>query len=228
MGPARLIGTPDQPFAPGTTEADTSRDAAVIRPARPGDLEALVALTRATYREHALRQPDWFPEDAAVPTELALRQILGPKPTLAKGWETLVLVAERQGRIVGYVSSVLPPAIAHSPGRLDRVATIWDISVASGERGRGVGRQLLQATQEAMHDLGCTVLQADVWSGNDASQAMFRAAGHQPVNETFRLRLAQPVRGEPPSPGTTGRWLRILERTFMAAVVLWVLIRLLL
>jgi RimJ/RimL family protein N-acetyltransferase len=85
-----------------------------------------------------------------------------------------ILLAEEDGRAVGQV-------------RLDRIdvnIAEVDIAVASEDRGRGIGRQILiLAVQEAPALLGVRWLRAFVKEANAASLATFRAAGFTPVSD---------------------------------------------
>jgi len=72
------------------------------------------------------------------------------RPALAenikRGW---VLVAERAGVVVGFAS------YRH---RRDEQTTLYEICVAEGQRGNGVGRALLEALTEEGHRLGKSYL----------------------------------------------------------------------
>jgi ribosomal protein S18 acetylase RimI-like enzyme len=167
----------------------SASDQPLIRPARITDLEALIALTRNTYAEHALRQPDWFPPDALAPTEALLRQWLVPPAEQPPGWSSVHLVCEEDGGIVGYVQAIFADPGEYAPGRVERFGQISDISLAPEARGRGIGKRLLAGALASLRDAGCTIVSAQVWAGNDASDALFRGTGFNVAHTELRLRL---------------------------------------
>jgi phosphinothricin acetyltransferase len=87
-----------------------------------------------------------------------------------------ILVAEEEGRVIGWAGTSLyrPRAcyagIAEVSGYLDRAA-----------RGRGVGRQLLDALIAAARERGYWKLVSRVFPFNTASRALCRACGFREV-----------------------------------------------
>jgi GNAT superfamily N-acetyltransferase len=60
-----------------------------------------------------------------------------------------VLVAERNGEIVGWTHGAEQEML-----ELDRRCEIWGLVVAENERGRGVGRRLIEAIEDWARDRG--------------------------------------------------------------------------
>ena len=87
----------------------------------------------------------------------------------------VVLVAEREGRIVGYSYGTVE-------GRdwnllLDSHGAIHDIFVADDARRGGVGGRLLQAMTRALEGAGAPRIVLSTMVANEAAQRLFRAAG---------------------------------------------------
>jgi ribosomal protein S18 acetylase RimI-like enzyme len=57
---------------------------------------------------------------------------------------------------------------------------IHDIAVAPQARGRGIGRQLLEAIERDARQLGCGKVTLEVRSDNVRAQDVYRRAGFQP------------------------------------------------
>jgi len=121
-----------------------------IRPAAPGDLEAMGRLGALLVRVHHELDPDRF--IAATPqTAHGYGSFLG---TQLKETNIVLLVAERDGQVVGYTyagvegydyMSLRGPA-----------GVLYDIVVDPAHRGQGVGRMLLDATLARIsHRAGC-------------------------------------------------------------------------
>lgn len=93
--------------------------------------------------------------------------------------ETLVLVAERSGEIVGYLfSSIEPVSWRDLRGPC---GFVHDVYVDEGARREGVGRELVRAAVEWIHAKGMS--QVVLWSKsrNDVAQRLFASLGFRPT-----------------------------------------------
>ena len=55
---------------------------------------------------------------------------------------------------------------------------IHDIIVTESERGRGIGKQLMQAAEALARELGCCKLTLEVLEGNTKAQAAYKSLGY--------------------------------------------------
>lgn len=114
-----------------------------IRRAGTGDLDALVRLLATLFAIEAD-----FRADAA-------RQRRGLSLLLAAPDRSAILVAEREGAVVGMVTAQLVVSTAAGgPSVL-----VEDMVVEEAERGKGVGRALLEAIEGWARSMGATRLQ---------------------------------------------------------------------
>src|SRR2546430_6497002 len=93
--------------------------------------------------------------------------------------EGVALLAEEDGRVVGYaLASVVPetPVRAH----------LYDLFVAEGARNRGVGRALVAEVAAQMLHRGVSHLSLDVDVGNDGARRLYDQMGFMPY-ETFMV-----------------------------------------
>ena len=135
---------------------------AVIRPARPADLDALVDLLRMLFSIEAD-----FDFDAA-------RQRQGLAMLLAH--ETaVILVAEAAGQVIGMCSGQLTISTAEGGFSL----LVEDVVVAGPWQGKGVGRQLLAALEQWAADRKIARLQLLADRNNAVALGFYRKLGWQ-------------------------------------------------
>jgi GNAT superfamily N-acetyltransferase len=147
-----------------------------LRPYRPADLDAVVALSLrawegafASWREilgerlYDLAYPDWRRSQAAE-----VRGACEKHPATT-------VVAERDGRVVGFATTVLGEPVPEGA----RTADLEIIAVDPDVQGDGIGRRLVEAALGLMRDAGCAY--ANVWTGGDpghgAARALYESSG---------------------------------------------------
>src|SRR5919107_1152414 len=144
--------------APSLRHADPDRDAAACA---------------AIYAPFVSASAASFEERAPSAEELAARM---QRTTRTYPW----LVLEDAGRVVGY---------AYATQHRTRAAYRWAADVAvyvdPGHHRRGAGRRLYTALLELMRAQGLQIACAGITLPNDASVALHRAVGFEPVG-TFR------------------------------------------
>jgi len=122
-----------------------------IRPARPSDLAALIAIENESFMDDRL-------------SRRSLRYFL-----LAKN--AAFLVFESRGSIRGY------SLIALRKG--SHVAKLYSIAVARPGRGRALGRTLLRAAEAAARQRGAAVIRLEVRSRNRHAIALYEGLGYR-------------------------------------------------
>jgi ribosomal protein S18 acetylase RimI-like enzyme len=144
---------------------------ATIRPATSADLPALgrlgAALVRTHYEFDTLRFIAPTPE-----TEHGYAWFLG---TQLEKPNVVILVAERGGEVLGYTFAGIE---GHDYMALRGPAgVLYDIVVDPAERGRGVGRMLLDATLAALRARGAPRVVLSTAEKNEPAQRLFARAG---------------------------------------------------
>jgi len=132
------------------------------RPATIGDLDAIMALERASFPTDA-----W--SDAMMREELTSRH----------SW---YVVVEEAGRLVGYAG------LRAATGATD--ADIQTITIADGARGRGRGRALLTTLLDEASRRGVREVFLEVRADNPIAQALYASEGFAEVGR--RPRYYQP------------------------------------
>ncbi|HTQ81211.1 MAG TPA: GNAT family N-acetyltransferase [Thermoanaerobaculia bacterium] len=148
-----------------------SSPAVSIRPAAPADLKAIGRLGALLVRLHHDFDPDRF--IAATPqTEHGYGSFLGAQ--LAEP-NIVILVAERDGEVVGYTYAGVEGKDYMS--LRGPAGVLYDIVVDPAHRSRGVGRGLLDATLEALQAKGAPQVVLSTAERNETAQRLFARAG---------------------------------------------------
>ncbi|MEU5895703.1 MULTISPECIES: GNAT family N-acetyltransferase [Streptomyces] len=130
-----------------------------IRTARPEDDDALARLDRATWSTVHAVQPRPQP-----PYDPFFNDRFGPRDHL---------VAEAEGRIVGYVKLGYPtPLLANA-----HVRQIQGFAVAEEARGHGVGRRLIRAAMDEARRQGAVRITLRVLGHNTPARKLYEAEG---------------------------------------------------
>lgn len=143
----------------------------VIRPATRADLPAIGRLGALLVRLHHDFDPQRF-IPATPRTEQGYGSFLGTQLEVP---DVIVLVAERDGEVLGYSYAGLEGfdymALRAPAGAL------YDIVVDPAYRGHGVGRTLLDATLAALADSGAPRVVLSTAERNEPAQRLFARAG---------------------------------------------------
>lgn len=122
-----------------------------IRPATTADASALHQLEQACFSSDRL-------------SRRRLRHWVGAH-------NRVFLVAEENGALLGYVLVLLR--------RGTRLARLYSLAVGPGGRGRGIGRALLQAAEEAAGRSGRLFMRLEVAEDNQTAIALYQSLGYR-------------------------------------------------
>jgi N-acetylglutamate synthase-like GNAT family acetyltransferase len=141
--------------------------AVAVRPARLDDAPALVSLLAEL----------GYPTDAGTLERRLAALVADPAVT--------VLVAERDGRVVGLASMHVMPLIERAPlGRLSAIV------VAADERRAGIGRALVERVESEARARGCERLELTSAERRADAHAFYRDLGFEPASQRFIKSLA--------------------------------------
>jgi len=150
----------------------------LIRPARPADLPAIVALWRELQDINASFDPRLTLNEGAADWFIGYLGDQLDNPHMA------VLVAEHEKTVVGYTFGQIMQRPTLASGDCGYVA---DVCVRDGWRGRGVGRQLYERLRSWFLAHGVTAIEVQVVRANPASQAFWRKMGYTEFLRTLRV-----------------------------------------
>jgi len=144
-----------------------------LRPATPADLDALVRLLEVLFTLEADFRPD--PE----------KQRRGLSLLLADPARAAVVVAEREGRVVGMVTAQLVVSTAEGAPS----ALVEDLVVEAAARGAGAGRRLLGAIEAWARARGATRLQLLADRDNTPALRFYARCGWSDTQLVARRKL---------------------------------------
>ena len=146
-------------------------DVVAVRRAAPADVTTIGRLGALLVRTHHDFDPQRFM--AATPrTEQAYGSFLG---TQLEEPNIVVLVAERDGAVIGYTYAGVEGSDYMS--LRGPAGVLYDIVVDPAHRRHGVGRMLLDATLEALKSHGAPRVVLSTAERNTAAQRLFDRAG---------------------------------------------------
>lgn len=145
-----------------------------LRPATPEDRVALGAMAGKLVRLHHAFDPLRF--FVVEPIEEGYGKWLARQ---SQSQEAVVLVAEREGRIVGYTYATLEERNWND--LRDACGKLHDIWVEDDARRGGVARALLAATCTELKKLGAPRVVLMTAAKNEAAQALFGREGFRPT-----------------------------------------------
>ena len=149
----------------------------VVRRADAGDIEALARLLTDLFSIEA----DFRPEPE--------RQRRGLRAMLDAPDQRCVLVAERDGAVIGMVTGQLVISTAEGAPS----ALVEDMVVDPARRGQGVGRALLNAIEAWAGDRGATRMQLLADRENAPALAFYQRMGWRPTQLVCWRRGGAPV-----------------------------------
>lgn len=159
--------------------------AVVIRSATRADHAVVLRFHRELYIRHRdeLARPDVVPLLAYRDLEGTLRDDV---EGLLSGRDTRVLLAEREGEALGYITG----HVESDPRRvLVRKGVVEDWFVAKSERAQGTGKLLLDTLLEGFRRDGCTVAESGTWAFNEGARRAHAQAGFLEIEVKYRKRL---------------------------------------
>jgi len=157
----------------------------LIRVATRADYATILHFHRELYIRHRdeLARPDVVPLLAYRDLERTLRDDVSG---LLSSRDARVLLAERDEQAVGYVTGHVE---TDDRRVLPRKGVVEDWYVPHEERGRGVGRMLLDRLIEGFRSDGCQVVESGTWAFNEGARRAHLKAGFTEIEVKFRMRL---------------------------------------
>ncbi|MEA3191092.1 MAG: hypothetical protein QOD77_1674 [Thermoplasmata archaeon] len=108
--------------------------------------------------------------------------------------DTLTIVAEDEGKLVGYLIATKqrrPPIYHHT-----KVGYLSDAFVTDSHRGKGILRQFMDELQKWCKAEGITAIDVQLFENNKEAQAIYRKLGFK----DYRILLRQEVAAMAPPP----------------------------
>lgn len=156
-----------------------------VRDATEGDRDVLFRFHQSLYEAH--RDRVVAPEDLPLITYRHYDRILKDDlRTLLSDRNALVLIAESEGRPVGYITG---RTTVEARRTLPKRGIVEDWYVDEDARGNGVGKQLLAEIESRFVDAGCQVIESATWTGNTGARRAHDALGFREIRVIYRKRV---------------------------------------
>ncbi|MCA5894277.1 GNAT family N-acetyltransferase [Isoptericola sp. NEAU-Y5] len=153
-----------------------------LRPMTPAEFERWQVVLTEDYAREQVASGRW-PREGAV--QRAREENAGMLPQGIDTPRMLVLRGEdADGEDVGRAWVALD-----GPRGMTGSAFLYDIEVVEGRRGRGYGRALLAAVEDAARQAGATTLELNVFGQNRTAVALYDSAGYAVVTQQMRKQL---------------------------------------
>jgi ribosomal protein S18 acetylase RimI-like enzyme len=165
-----------------------SDSAVSIRPAAPTDAQALGRLGALLVRTHY----DFDPKRFIAPTPRTEQAYGGFLGSQLDDPDIVILVAERDGEVVGYTYAAVEGNDYMS--LRGPAGVLHDILVDPTHRGQGIGEALLTATLEALDAKGAPRVVLQTAERNETAQRLFTRAGFRPT----MIEMTRERKGESP------------------------------
>ena len=163
-----------------------------VRRATPEDAADIARLNADVQRIHAAAHPDFFKPPSATTFPPAHFVELMERP------DTVMFVAESEGRIVGYLYGDVTPAMETSSTYAFPRFYIHHISVEPAHQGQGCGTALIEAAKAVARERGIPTLALSVWDFNHKAHAFFARQGSSITTSACGLKVTwgRGARGE--------------------------------
>jgi ribosomal protein S18 acetylase RimI-like enzyme len=162
---------------------DSIADGVAIRRATPADMTNVGKLGALLVRTHHEFDPKRFIADTPQ-TARGYGSYLGSQ---LDNPDVIVLVAERDGVVIGYTYAGVEGTDYMS--LRGPAGVVYDIVVDPPHRGKGVGRMLLRATLRALKSAGSPRAVLSTAERNEAAQRLFEGAGFRRTMIEMTLEL---------------------------------------
>lgn len=139
-----------------------------IRKATPNDLPAVVALARQMADYHHQLDPYYK-------TSAAYKNLEGDFAEELEDKDSLILVAEIDGRVTGYFRGMIEPAPLYVAAK--KVGVVNDLFVEPAGRKKGAGGKLFQAALDWFGDRGVKNIELNVDARNTLGIAFWKKHG---------------------------------------------------
>jgi ribosomal protein S18 acetylase RimI-like enzyme len=148
----------------------------MIRAATVEDLDALMRLNAVVQVWHAQHYPKVFrPDPDPVLMRAFFEEMLGAD-------DCHILISEDQS---GYMFARLHLGKDTPYGRKLTELHVEHIAVQTDRQREGIGRKLMEATEDLARSLGCRALRLDTWAANTQAHSMFEAFGMAPLRHHY-------------------------------------------
>ena len=156
-----------------------------VRQAMPADYPALYPVFAEMDEIHARALPRIFKKTDP-------RKMAEHLSSEQAGGTSVLLVAEDQGKIVGFIRLKIERSPDNPLLQPRRYVKIKDLGVTGEYRRRGVGRILMKAAERWAGEQGIEDMELNVWEFNRAALAFYQKLGFDTARRTMSKKISLP------------------------------------
>lgn len=130
-----------------------------IRKIQKGDMKKIIPLLEQVSTLHINMRPDIFKEKTEANMEKEILDIINNE-------EKISFVAEENEKILGIIVLKIKEVINHINLKNSKVLWIEELCVDENNRGKGIGKILINNAKEIAKDLKCERLELNCWEAN--------------------------------------------------------------
>jgi ribosomal protein S18 acetylase RimI-like enzyme len=157
-----------------------------IRKARVTDIEAIHSLDRESIKYH-----EQFDKDFYTVSESCFKLKKESQVKAMKSQSDLILVAEMNGKVVGYIWGRVEKVMKEKSGK------VQEIIVTSQQRGKGIGKALMKQMLNFFKEKGCIISETEVFVENVAAIKAYESAGFKKREYKMQLHIDKTRRFKP-------------------------------
>ncbi|MGO1244585.1 MAG: GNAT family N-acetyltransferase [Sphingobacteriaceae bacterium] len=153
----------------------------MIREVRLDDIDRVDELYRILFEDMQTLEPDYMTISDQDP--LFLQSVISQEN------DFIGFVYQEDEQVEGLIVAQLqttPPYKCFVP---QRCVYLMDIIVAPEQRGRGIGKQLIDEVKQWASGHGVDYLELNVLSSNEPALSLYRREGFKPFSQSMRMRL---------------------------------------
>jgi ribosomal protein S18 acetylase RimI-like enzyme len=152
-----------------------------LSPMESGVWEAWRLESIANYAADMVRVGAWPPESAKEQAILLFARLV-PDGRDTAGHEFRSIVSD-SGEIVGALWFAAEDEVGHG------TAFLWDIVIDAPHRGRGYGREAMEALEPLARSLGYDSIRLHVFGDNSVARGLYQAVGYLETDVTMLKRI---------------------------------------
>ncbi len=158
----------------------------IIRKAKTNDIETIHKLDKESVKYHKKFDKDFYTISEGfwkIKRDSQIKAIKSPT--------NLILVAEIDEKVVGYIWGYVETIMKHKIGK------IQELIVTSKQRGKGIGKELIKRMLDFFKSRGCIISEIGVFVENEPTIKVYEKSGFKKKEYKMRLVLNKTKRFRP-------------------------------
>ncbi len=157
-----------------------------IRKAKKDDIESIHKLDRESVKYHKRFDRDFYTISEKwwkIKKDSQIKAIKSPT--------NLILVAEVDKKIIGYIWGYVEIIMKHKIGK------IQELIVTSKQRGKGIGKELIKRMLDFFKNRKCVISEIEVFADNVPTVKVYEKAGFRKREYKLQLKMDKTKRFRP-------------------------------